>query len=130
MRITIRHLKVFDNLALVPDMITGGHHVDPEIEQFFRQGRRDSEPCRGIFAIGNHQIDGVLLAEFRQPVLYDRSSRTAKNVTDKKNFQTQVPSVTCQISGITELIIESRSPTSDVITLKIASVVHSQVAIH
>ena len=93
MGVAVRHLEVFDDLAFVPDVIAGGHHVDAEIEKFFRQRRRDSKPSRGIFAVGDDQIDGVLLAQFRQSIFYDRPPRTAKNVTDKKNFQDQVSDV-------------------------------------
>jgi hypothetical protein len=87
MWIAVGHLEVFNDLALVPDVISGGHHVDPQIEKLFRQGRRDSEASRGIFAVGDDQVGGVLLAQFGQAIFYDRSPRTAKNVTDKKNFQ-------------------------------------------
>ena len=64
MRIAVRHLEVFDDLALVPDVIAGGHDVDPEIEQLVRELRSDAEPGGGIFAVGNDQIDGILLDEF------------------------------------------------------------------
>jgi len=68
-------------------VISGGHHVDSEIEKLFRQRRRDSEACRGIFSVGDDKIDAVPLAQFRQAILYDRPPRTPKNVTNKKNFQ-------------------------------------------
>ena len=87
MRVSVRHLEVFDDLALVPDVISGGHHVDTQIEKLFRQRRRDSESGRGIFAVGDDQINGVLLAQSGQTVFYDRPSGSPKNVTDKKNFQ-------------------------------------------
>jgi len=82
-----RTLEVFDDLALVPDVISCGHHVDTEIEKLFRQRGRDSEPRGGIFAVGNDQIGGVPLAQFGQAIFYNRPSGPAKNVTDKKNFQ-------------------------------------------
>jgi hypothetical protein len=51
-----------------------------------------------------------MLAKFGQPILYDRPPRTPKNVTDKKNFQDQVP-------GSTEKR-RSRGPNFDGITQK------------
>jgi hypothetical protein len=85
--VAVRHVEVFDDFAFVPDVISGGHHIDTQIEKLFRQRRRDSEASRSIFAVGDDQIHGVLLAQFRQAIFYDRPPRAPKNVTDKKNFQ-------------------------------------------
>jgi hypothetical protein len=85
--IAVGHVEVFDDFAFVPDVISGGHHIDAQIEKLFSQRRCDSEASRGIFAVGDDQIHGVLLAQFRQAIFYDRPPRAAKNVTDKKNFQ-------------------------------------------
>jgi hypothetical protein len=68
-------------------VISGGHHVDTQIEKLFRQRRRDPEASRSIFAVGDNQIGGVLLAQFGQAILYDRPPGAPKNVTDKKNLQ-------------------------------------------
>src|SRR6266403_2410979 len=87
MRIAVCHLEVFDDFALIPDVIAGRHDIDAEIEEFVREWRRDTEPGSGIFAVGDHQIDGMLLYEFRQAVLDDGSSGTAKNVADEENVQ-------------------------------------------
>ena len=62
MRIAVGHLKILDDLAFVPDVISGGHHVDAEIEKLFGQGGSDSESGSGIFTVGDDEIDGVLLA--------------------------------------------------------------------
>ena len=87
MRIAVRHLEVFDNFAFIPDVVSGSHHVDAQIEKLFRQRRRDPEASCRIFAVGDDEIRGVLLAQLRQTIFYNRPSRTPKNVTDKKNFQ-------------------------------------------
>ena len=89
MRVAVGHLKIFDDLALVPNVISGGHHVDTEIEKLFGQRRRDAEASGGIFAVGNDQIYGVLLAQFGEAIFYDRPAGTAKNVTNEKNFQNE-----------------------------------------
>jgi hypothetical protein len=85
--VAVRHVEVFDDFAFVPDVISSGHHVDTQIEKLFSQRRCDSEASRGIFTVGDDQIHGVLLAQFRQAISYDRPPRAPKNVTDKKNFQ-------------------------------------------
>ena len=87
MRVAVRHLEVFDDLAFIPDVIAGSHHVDAQIEELFGQRRRDAESGGSIFAVGNDEIDGVLLAQFREAIFYDRPAGAPKNVTDKKNFQ-------------------------------------------
>ena len=87
MRVAVRHLEVVDDFAFVPDVISGGHDIDAQIEKLFRQRRSDSESSRGIFAVGDDQIQGVLLAQFGEAIFYDRPPRASKNVTDKKNFQ-------------------------------------------
>jgi hypothetical protein len=87
MRVAIGHLKIFDDLAFIPDVIAGGHDIDAEIEEFFGERGSDSEASGGVFAVSDDEIDGVLAPEFGQAIFYDRSSGTAENVTDKKNFQ-------------------------------------------
>jgi hypothetical protein len=92
-------VEVFDDLAFVPDVISGGHHVNAQIEKLFRQRRRDSEARGSIFAVGDDEIDSVPLAQFWQALSYDRPPGASKNVTDKKNFQDQVSGLRCQVSG-------------------------------
>src|ERR1700730_3181829 len=120
MRIAVRHLEVFDDLAFVPDVISGGHHVDTQIEKLFRQRGRDSESSRGIFAVGDDQIRGVPLAYFGQAVFYDRPPGAPKNVTDKKNFQES--GLRCWISGTMPLAVKRERPNFDGTTLKIVRV--------
>ena len=71
MLVAVGRLKVVNNLAFVPDVVAGGHHVDAEIEEFFGERRRDAEAGRGVFAVGDYQIDGVLLNQRRQAVFRD-----------------------------------------------------------
>jgi hypothetical protein len=87
MRIAVGHLEVFDNLAFIPDVVAGRHDVDAEIEELFGERGSDSKAGRGIFAVGDDEVDRVLPSKFRKAVFYDRSSGTAKNVADEKNFQ-------------------------------------------
>jgi len=117
MRIAIRHLEVLDNLAFVPDVIAGRHHFDAEIEQFFRQRRRNAESSRGVFAVGNHQIDRVLLPQLRQTLLDDVPPRASENVTNKKNFQNEVSGLKSWVSDLRKHAIGA-CPNFDGITQK------------
>src|ERR1700691_2427032 len=79
-------------------MISGGHHVDAQVEKLLGERGRDSESSRRIFAVGNHQIRGVLLAQFRQAIPDNGPPGAPKNVTDKKNFQDLVSDVRSWLS--------------------------------
>jgi hypothetical protein len=85
--VAVGHLEVFDDFAFIPDVVASGHHVDAEIEKLFGQRGRNAEAGRRIFAVGDYQIYRVLLAQFREAIFHDRAAGTAKNVSDKKNFQ-------------------------------------------
>ena len=89
MRVGVVHLEVFEDLAFVPDVIPGGHHVDTEIEEFFGDGRRNAEASGGIFAVGDHQIRRMPLHEFRQTILDDKPPGASEDVTNEKNVQDQ-----------------------------------------
>jgi hypothetical protein len=89
-RVAVRHLEVFDDLAFIPDMIAGGHHIDAKIEKFLGERRSDSKSRCGILAIGDYQIDRVLLAKLGQAILNNVPPRAAKNVSNEKNFQNRV----------------------------------------
>jgi hypothetical protein len=60
--VAVRHLEVLDDLAFVPDVVSGGHHVDAQIEKLFRQRWGDAKASRGIFAVGDNEIHCILLA--------------------------------------------------------------------
>jgi len=85
MRVAVRHLKVFNNLALVPDVIAGSHHIDAQIEKLFRQRGRNPKSRRGIFAVGNDEISRMRTNKFRQTFFHNRPPGTPKNVANKKN---------------------------------------------
>ena len=50
------------HLALVPDVVAGGEHVDPKAEQVVRDLRRQAEAAGGVLAVGDHQVDDELAA--------------------------------------------------------------------
>ena len=59
-----RLLHVFHDLALVPDVIAGGDDADPLLEEFFGDLRGDTKTSSSIFAIGNDEIDVMLVDNF------------------------------------------------------------------
>ena len=80
-----RLLHVFHDLALVPDMIAGGDYADPLLEEFFGDLRSDAKSSGGIFAIGNDEINVMLVDNFVQVLLNHGAARPAKDVADKQN---------------------------------------------
>ena len=80
-----RLLHVLHDLALVPDVIAGGDDADPLLEEFFGDLRRDAKSSGGIFAIGNDEIDAMLVDNFGQVLLDHGAARPAKDVADKQN---------------------------------------------
>ena len=57
-------VQVVDQLALVPHVIAGGHHVGAEFEEFIGDLRRHAEAARGILDIHDGEIDVVGLAQW------------------------------------------------------------------
>ncbi len=47
-------LEAGHHLALVPDVVAGGEHVDPQAEQVVRDLRCEAESAGGVLTIGDH----------------------------------------------------------------------------
>ena len=58
--VAVDHLEVVDDLALVPDVVSGGDDVDAELEEFLGQRRSDAEAGRRVFAVRDDEIDAAL----------------------------------------------------------------------
>ena len=78
-------LNVFDDLALVPDVVAGGDDVNAEIEQLFGDGGGDAEAAGRIFSVDD-EINRAVFDQAGQAVFDDVASRTSENVADKKNM--------------------------------------------
>ena len=85
MAIAIGHLKVIHDLALVPDVIAGGDHIDVQFEKLFGESRRDAEAGGRILSVGNHQVNGLIAHDAGQAVFDNGAAGASENVTDKKN---------------------------------------------
>ena len=77
-------VEIFVNVALVPDVITGSHHVDAAAEQVVRDGRRDAESGGGIFSVRDHHVDRLGLPDVRKMIGDDTSSRASEDVANEK----------------------------------------------
>src|SRR5579875_3941001 len=83
-----RHgLHIFDQLALVPDMIAGGDDMRAEIKEFFGDGGSYAEAPGCIFTIDDEQIDAVRLEDVRQMLPDDAPSGAAEDIAYKQNLQ-------------------------------------------
>ena len=69
--ISVGRVHVVDDLALVPDVIAGGDDINAEFEQLFGYLRCDAEAAGGVFAVGDGEVDAVLLLQFRQTLVND-----------------------------------------------------------
>jgi len=50
------------HLPLIPDVIAGGEHVDPQAEEIVGDLGSQAETSGRILAVGDYQIDGKLAA--------------------------------------------------------------------
>ena len=76
--------EVIVNFALVPDMIAGGQDVEPVAEQILGQLRRDPESARGIFRVGDRQMNVFRRDDVFQMPRDEVPADGAENITDKK----------------------------------------------
>jgi hypothetical protein len=86
-RVAVGHLKVVQNLALVPDVIARSEYVDAEFEKFFRDLTGDTEAGRGVLSVGNDQIDRMSSHQRSKFLLNDVSPGPSKNVPNKQYAQ-------------------------------------------
>ena len=72
-------------LALVPDVIAGGHDVGSGVEELKQDRLGDAEPAGGVLAIDHHEMRAVAFAQARQRLDERRPARSADHVTEKEN---------------------------------------------
>src|ERR1700683_4297081 len=83
--IAFHHLKIIDDLALVPDVVAGSDYIDIQLEEFFGERGRYAEAGGGVFAVGDDEIDEVIAHDSRQAIFHNDSSGPSKDVTNKEN---------------------------------------------
>jgi hypothetical protein len=68
-------------------VIAGGDDVDAEFEKFLGDLRSDTEAAGGVLAVGDGEIDRVLLPQLGQALVHDGPAWPAKNVSDEEYSQ-------------------------------------------
>ncbi len=76
---------VFEDLALVPDVVAGGDDVGSHVEDLFGEGGRDAEASGGVFAIDDEEVDGVGFEDVGEMLAYDVAAGGAEDVADKED---------------------------------------------
>ena len=94
--IAVGGVHVLDDLALVPDVIAGGDDVDAEFEQLLGDLRSDAEAAGGVFAVGDGEIDAVLLLQFRQALVNDGAAGRPK-MSPTKSIRKQLQSLSTMV---------------------------------
>ena len=74
-----------DDLAAVPDMVSGGDDIDAGGIEFAADLVCDAEAGGGVLAIDDDEIEGQLAAETRQVFDHARPSRAADDVAAEQN---------------------------------------------
>ena len=72
-----------EDLFAVPDVIAAGDYFDSAGEKLLRQTRRDSESRRGIFSIGDAQVDAALREDVCEAVVNNFAAGGTDDVSHK-----------------------------------------------
>ena len=78
-------LQVRVDLALVPDVVARGDHVDAGAEDRVGRGRRQAHPAGDVLAVRGDEVDPALLAQPRQHLLDGHATRLADHVADHQH---------------------------------------------
>lgn len=81
---------VFEDFALVPDVIAGGDDMRAQVEDLFGDGRGDAEASGGILAIDDEKVDGVGFDDVGEMLAYDVAAGGAKDIADEKNVHWKI----------------------------------------
>jgi len=67
-------------------VIACGKHVEPVAEQFVGELRRDPKAARGIFCVGDGEIDLFLSDDLFQILRNDGAARGSEDIADEKEI--------------------------------------------
>jgi hypothetical protein len=79
-------LHVFDEFALVPDVVAGGDDVGAQVEEIFGEVWGDAEAASGVFAVDDGEIDLVALAYVGEVFADDLRPALPKTSPTKRIF--------------------------------------------
>lgn len=81
---------VLEDLALVPDVVSGGDDMSAEIEDLFGERRGNAEAARGVFAIDDKKVDGMSFEQVREVLAYDVAAGRAEDVADEEDIHSKI----------------------------------------
>jgi hypothetical protein len=76
---------VFEDLALVPDVVAGSDDVGAEFEELFCDGGGDAEAAGGVFSVDDEEVDGVGFEDVGEVFADDVATGGSEDVADKKD---------------------------------------------
>src|SRR5262249_21186177 len=79
-------IQQFEHFLLVPEMIAGSDHIDAGGKNLGGSVECDARAAGGIFAVGNNEIEVVLLAQFRHGFGHGAATWLAHDVANEKNL--------------------------------------------
>ena len=94
-------VKVIHDLALVPDVVSGGLDFNAGLEEFLGQGRSDPETSGGVLDIGDGEIDVVFAHQLGEAFTHNVAPWPAKNVANKEYPHRRIPNRRVRISMLT-----------------------------
>src|SRR3984957_13400520 len=77
---------VFEDLALVPDVVAGGDDVGAEVEELFCDGGGEAEAAGGVFAVDDEEINVVGFKHVGKVFADDVAAGGAKDIADKEDI--------------------------------------------
>ena len=77
--------KVIEQLAFVPDMVAGGHHVGAEIEQLLGDLGRHAKAAGGVLDIHDGEVDVMGFAHVADVFAHDFATCAAEDVADEED---------------------------------------------
>ena len=86
--------QVIEDLALVPDVIAGGQHVEPEREEVLGDRRRNAEAAGRILGIGDRQVDVIRRDDVLQVIGDDAAAGRSEDVADEENVHARAFTLT------------------------------------
>ena len=82
--------EIVEELALVPDVIAGGHAIGAEVEEVFGDVGGHAESAGGVFDIHDEQVDLVCFAHVADVFADDFASCAAEDVADEEDVQVRL----------------------------------------
>ena len=76
---------------LAPDVVAGGEHVHPGVEQLEGDLGRDAGAVGRVLAVGDHEVDGALFLERGKPPQERVAPRLAEHVADEEDVHRLSP---------------------------------------